>query len=327
MLALGLILAGGLALGAYQAGAYAALAEDGRFEVVAIAGSSIGAVNGAIILGNPPEAAPARLHAFWERVSTGSADPFGLGLVSRRAASWASIATTRLSGIPGLARPRPAALMLGGSSLYGSEPLLETLAEFVDFDRLSRARFIVGTTDLVTAEACFFDSADGAIEPRHLAASGGLLPNFPPVKLGGRWLGDGGLSANLPYEPLLAADRRAAPDRLLAIELFAPRPGAPTTLGDAAERSNDVKYASQSQLRLAGLIRERALEAALHPECPGQRLARIAYAGVDEPGGVEKIFDCSPNALRRRWDAGAAAAAEVLDWLAEAPPERGLVVR
>lgn len=327
MPALGLILAGGLALGAYQAGAYATLAADGRFTVSAVAGSSIGAINGAIILGNPAAVAAERLAAFWAQVAADPLDPFGLGFAPPRATSWASIAATRLTGVPGIARPRPWALATGGSSLYGNEPLIRSLAQFVDFDRLNASRFIAVTTDLHSADAVAIDSARVAVAPEHLAAAGGLLPNFPAMALDGRWLGDGGLSANLPYEPFVASDRAGAPARLLAIELFAPRPGDPVTLGDAAERSNDVKYASQSRLRLAGLVRERALEAALHPERSGQRLAQISYAGAHEKGGMEKMFDCSHAALRQRWDAGARDAAAVLDWLAEPPPERGLLVR
>lgn len=327
MLALGLILAGGLALGAYQAGAYAALTEDGRFGVTAVAGCSIGAINGAIILGNAPADVPERLRAFWGRVAADPADPFDLGLAPPRAASWASIAATRLGGVPGVARPRPWALVAGGSSLYDTAALRETLTEFVDFERVNASRLVIGATDLHRAAPCWFDSARDPIGAEHLLASGGLLPNFPAIALDGRWLGDGGLSVNLPYEPFLASDRKSAPERLLAVELFVPRAGTPTTLGDALERSNDVKYASQSELRLAGLKRERALEAALHPERPGQRLAWIGYTGEGEQGGMEKIFDCSRQALRQRWEAGAADAAAVLDWLAAPPPERGLIMQ
>ena len=65
-----LVLQGGGALGAYQAGVFEALSEHG-FTPGWIAGISIGAINGAIIAGNRPENRIARLRAFWERVSSG----------------------------------------------------------------------------------------------------------------------------------------------------------------------------------------------------------------------------------------------------------------
>src|SRR5688572_4895963 len=64
-----LVLQGGGALGAYQAGAYEAMAAAGHVPEW-IAGMSIGAINGAIIAGNPPERRVARLREFWERVSS-----------------------------------------------------------------------------------------------------------------------------------------------------------------------------------------------------------------------------------------------------------------
>ena len=66
----GLVLQGGGALGAYQAGVYATLA-DGGYTPDWIAGVPIGAINGAIIAGNPPEQRAARLRAFWEEITDG----------------------------------------------------------------------------------------------------------------------------------------------------------------------------------------------------------------------------------------------------------------
>src|SRR6185295_10614028 len=65
---LGLVLQGGGALGAYQAGVYQALAEHGYLPHW-IAGISIGAINGAIIAGSPEGERIVRLRAFWERIS------------------------------------------------------------------------------------------------------------------------------------------------------------------------------------------------------------------------------------------------------------------
>jgi len=65
-----LVLQGGGALGSYQAGAYQALCHN-DFMPQWLAGISIGAINSAIIAGNPPERRVERLRAFWDRVSSG----------------------------------------------------------------------------------------------------------------------------------------------------------------------------------------------------------------------------------------------------------------
>src|SRR5918996_2058048 len=73
-----IVMAGGVALGAYPAGAYAAMEEQFRDRVGWIAGSSIGAVNGAIIAGNAPEHRVDALERFWEeagRAASGASAP------------------------------------------------------------------------------------------------------------------------------------------------------------------------------------------------------------------------------------------------------------
>src|SRR5437667_11203865 len=69
-----LLLQGGGALGSYQAGVYEALAEA-DLHPHWVAGISIGAINSALIAGNPPKERVARLREFWETITQG---PFGL---------------------------------------------------------------------------------------------------------------------------------------------------------------------------------------------------------------------------------------------------------
>jgi predicted acylesterase/phospholipase RssA len=69
-----LLLQGGGALGSYQAGVYAALAEA-ELQPDWVAGISIGAINGALIAGNAPERRVEQLKTFWEKIT---ATPFGL---------------------------------------------------------------------------------------------------------------------------------------------------------------------------------------------------------------------------------------------------------
>ena len=138
-----LVLQGGGALGAYQAGAYAALAEAGYMPSW-VAGISIGAVNAAIIAGNPPERRIERLRAFWEEVSSRlKAWPLAAGDNSRKLFNETSAALVALWGVPGFFAPRipPAPFMPPGTpeaiSVYDSSPLHATLNELVDFDLLN----------------------------------------------------------------------------------------------------------------------------------------------------------------------------------------------
>src|SRR5882672_8064114 len=139
-----LVLQGGGALGAYQAGVYEGIAECGLAPDW-IAGVSIGAINAALIAGNRPEHRLPRLREFWDRVSSGTPlfaaaqlDPLRIGL------NRLSAATAVTFGIPGFFVPRvpPAFLAPDGTpealSVYDTSPLRATLQELVDFDFLSR---------------------------------------------------------------------------------------------------------------------------------------------------------------------------------------------
>ncbi len=217
------ILAGGLALGAYQAGALERLLEDERLSLEAVAGSSIGAIQAAILAGNPPARRAERLRQFWQSVgndlpTSAWVDPLGLTARGpmRHGLNWASVAAARLSGARGLFRARGPAPVRAVPSLYDHGLAAETLARLLDFDRLNggEVRCCIATTDLETAETVWFDTAAGdRLRAAHLLASGSLLPNFPPVRIDGRLLADGGFSANAPLEPFLSSDTAAPPRR------------------------------------------------------------------------------------------------------------------
>ncbi|HEX2339069.1 MAG TPA: patatin-like phospholipase family protein, partial [Vicinamibacterales bacterium] len=70
-----LVLQGGGALGAYQAGVFEAMASEG-IAPNWVTGISIGAVNCALIAGNAPGERVARLREFWQLVSSGLPDPW-----------------------------------------------------------------------------------------------------------------------------------------------------------------------------------------------------------------------------------------------------------
>lgn len=311
-----LILAGGLALGAYQAGALGVLLGSGLISLEAVAGSSMGAIHAAILAGNPPETRRERLAAFWEERATEIAprplawlDPLGMGEGGqslRHARNWLNAATVRLAGVRGLFGPQPGAAGKPSevSSLYETNELAGTLARYVDFDRLNTGplRCCIATTDVETAETFVFDTAAGdRIGPEHVMASGALLPSFSPVRIGGRLLADGGLSANAPLEPFLATDARMpVPPLAILLDLFAPDAPPPIGLEAAAARATDMQFAAQTQLRLQALVRERAAA-----EAPGIDLLHLSYRPLPGDAGPEKQFDFSRATIADRMAEGA----------------------
>jgi len=209
-----LVLQGGGALGSYQAGAFQALCRQG-FEPEWVAGISIGAINAAIIAGNPPETRLDRLKEFWEMVS--KPVPWNPVVKTDRGRSVfneTSAALIATFGVPGFFTPRipPAPLWPPGSpeaqSYYDTAPLKRTLERLVDFDRIKHAgdtRLSVGAVNARTGHFAYFDSAKIAIRPEHVMASGALPPGFPPIEIDGEYYWDGGLFSNTPLESLALA--------------------------------------------------------------------------------------------------------------------------
>src|SRR5262245_50324305 len=197
-----LVLQGGGALGAYQAGVYQALDEAG-IRPHRVCGISIGAVNAALIAGNPPERRLERLRAFWERVSSPSLAPLldPVGLMAGALAMWPQtrelasvIAAGRalLEGQNGFFRPRVPPFVLGvesppeEASFYDTAELRATLEDLVDFRLINDGAigFAVGAVDVTTGNFQFFDAANPETRPidaRHIMASGALPPAFAPV--------------------------------------------------------------------------------------------------------------------------------------------------
>ncbi|MBI0535912.1 patatin-like phospholipase family protein [Roseomonas sp. KE2513] len=346
-----LVLSGGIALGAFEAGVYAGLAEAGRAEPDWLLGSSAGALNAAIIAGNPPGRRVEALRQFWKGVS-GDPTPWTSFLLGpppsagawRRAYGKAAVMQSLLLGRPGLFQPRIMGGDLAGRapSLYDLAPLRRRLPDCLDFERLNHAsapRLSVVATDVVSGERVVFDTRRDRIGPEHLLASCALLPVFAPVEVEGRLLGDGGLSSNAPLD-LLLGEVGEEPVFCLLVELFAQRGSRPRTLAASASRAGDLAFGNQTrrlveacerEFRLRALIAEVAerLPPALREgreigpllrEAGGPRRLTLLVlgqrAGLDE-AGLGKVFDFSPLAVEERWLAGAAALREGLRRIGE----------
>src|SRR5262249_34708958 len=138
-----LVLQGGGALGAYQAGVYQAMHEADILPDW-VAGVSIGAINAAIIAGNPPNRRLSQLRAFWELITERKIWPFTPdGDVFRKARNATSSWLTMVGGQPGFFTPRktnPWLTPTGGqdaTSYYDSGPLRDTLNNLVDFSMIN----------------------------------------------------------------------------------------------------------------------------------------------------------------------------------------------
>jgi NTE family protein len=251
-----LVLQGGGALGAYQGGAYEALAENG-YAPEWIAGVSIGAINAALIAGNPPERRIERLRRFWDLVSGNLlVHPLATDTTSRKIFNEMSAALVAATGVPGFFEPRfpPALLNPHGSpaaiSLYDTEPLRATLCELVDFDYLNSGavRIGVGAVQVRTGNLKYFDSAEQTIHPDHIMASGALPPGFPPVLIDGEPYWDGGLVSNTPLQYVLDGGTPRQDMCIFQVDLFSARGPMPEMLFDITQREKDIRYSSRTRL-------------------------------------------------------------------------------
>ena len=255
-----LVLQGGGALGSYQAGAYQALCHH-DFEPDWIAGISIGAVNAAIIAGNPREKRVGRLKEFWEMVSAPVPwNPVTSGDRGRSLFNETSAALIATFGVPGFFRPRvpPAPLWPQGSpqaqSYYDTSPLRATLERLVDFDRINamETRLSVGAVSVTTGNFKYFDNFDmrkqgKKIGPEHIMASGALPPGFPSIEIDGEHFWDGGIATNTPLDYVL--DEEITNDLLIfQVDLFSARGPLPHSLLEAAEREKDIRFSSRTRM-------------------------------------------------------------------------------
>jgi NTE family protein len=254
-----LLLQGGGALGAYQAGVYEALAEA-DLHPDWIAGISIGAVNGALIAGNAPEARVDKLRAFWERVTAkpwcGWGEPL-LAAKSDAVRQWLNQMSANLAllgGAPGFFTPRfPAPWLrppgtMAATSAYDTGDLKATLERLIDFDRINanRMRFSVGAVNLRSGNFVYFDTTTHTIGPEHIMASAALPPGFPAVEIEGEHYWDGGLVSNTPLQWVV--DSYPHLDTLaFQVDLWNARGELPRTLAEVATRQKEIQYSSRTR--------------------------------------------------------------------------------
>jgi NTE family protein len=334
-----LVLQGGGALGAYQAGVYQAL-HEAEIEPDWIVGTSIGAINASLIAGNAPQQRISRLKEFWRRVTR---HPFwdtswlGPAFFDARA-YW----TTLAQGIPAFFEPNPfaflgAQLPLGADSagFYSTAPLRTTLLDLVDFPRLNRCspRLTVGAAQVCTSQMRYFDTRDGALDVNHVMASGALPPAFPAVRIEGELYWDGGILSNTPTE-VIFDDNPRRNSLIFAVHMWNPTGPEPETMWEVLHRHKDIQYSSrvashilrQRQVhRLRHVISELAkrIPAPLRETeevrelaaygCPTRmHVVRLLAPRLDNENHTKDI-DFSPTGIFQRWEAGYADTRRALE--------------
>ncbi|WP_313434940.1 patatin-like phospholipase family protein [Novosphingobium sp.] len=291
-----LVLQGGGALGAYQAGVYEALSAEGHAPDW-VAGISIGAINAAIIAGNAPEDRVRKLRAFWDGVSHELLYRLDVGNgFARRAFNESSAAWAATFGIPGFFTPRlPTPLPewpneLDRLSYYDTTPLRQTLLDLVDFDRINHGetRFSVGAVNMMTGNFAYFDNdTDRRIGPEHIMASGALPPGFPPVEIDGEWYWDGGLVSNTPLQYVLD-NRSPCEMTIFQVDLFPSRGAVPKTMADIAQREKDIRFSSRTRMNTDLSKRLQDMRAA------AQRLAGKLPEGMRDDPDLHQLLGCRP---------------------------------
>jgi NTE family protein len=324
-----LVLQGGGALGAYQAGVYHALHEHG-IEADWIIGTSIGAINASLIAGNPPAARLEKLKEFWSRMAHRPAfTPAAWTGLPDAIAYW----QTLLRGIPAFFKPNPGAFLgthvplgVDNAGFYSTVPLEQTLLELVDFSLVNkcRPRLTVGAAHVRTSMMKYFDSRDGEITVKHVMASGALPPAFPAVRIDGELYWDGGILSNTPTEAIFDDNPRKN-SLIFAVHLWNPMGEEPNTIWEVLNRHKDIQYSS----RVASHItRQRQIHHMRHiindlgkmlPEelrhspqaraltaygCPTvMHVVRLLAPQLENENHTKDV-DFSPSSIRKRWEAG-----------------------
>ena len=337
-----LVLQGGGALGAFQAGVYETLAEA-AIEIDWVAGISIGAVNAALIAGNPPERRVARLREFWDN-ATRQLPNFPIWQNDRLREllhEW-SAGFVATFGVPGFFTPRmiPPTLAPPGSmaalSFYDSAPLAQTLDALVDWDLLNDGpvRLSVGAVDVESGNFAYFDTCGPTprrIDARHIMASGALPPGLPPVEIDGRLYWDGGLVSNTPLGHVL--DTQTADLLVFQVDLFSAANEAPKTIMDVAARAKEIQYSSRTRQVSNQMLRQRRerqlirkvldkLPPALRDDVDVRALetcardysanvVQLIYRANAWEGG-SRDYEFSARTMTEHWSAGRAAVAQTM---------------
>jgi NTE family protein len=349
-----LVLQGGGALGAYQAGVYEAL-HEAHVEPDWVIGTSIGAINGAIIAGNPREQRIDRLKQFWEQVAYRGSATSGLLPVLDE---WLRNLSIMTRGIPAFFAPSPGAMfgihpagIMESAALYSTVPLRETLLSLIDFSYLNgkETRLTVGAVSVGSGRMRYFTNRDAPLDVDHVMASAAFPPGFPSVRLEGESWWDGGIYSNTPLEAVLD-DHPRRNSVIFAVQLWPAHGREPKSVWQAMSRQRDIQYSSRAEShlerqkqihRLRHVIRElEQYIPADQRDAPAVREllgwgcgTTMQVIELDAPrlagDDLHKDIDFSSSGIQRRWAAGYENTVRMLEkapWRELPDPMEGIAV-
>lgn len=350
-----LVLQGGGALGSYQAGVYQALHEAG-IEPDWIIGTSIGAINAALIAGNEPGDRLEKLREFWRRMASNPA--WGFPGAWPGLQDMASYWSTVFGGIPAFFKPNPHAywgvhhrLGADNAGYYSTAPLEQTLLELVDFTKVNRCapRLTVGAAHVRSSEMRYFDSRMTQIDVKHVMASGALPPAFPAVRIDGELYWDGGILSNTPTEAVFEDNPRKN-SLIFAVHVWNPLGEEPTSIWEVLNRQKDIQYSSriashisrqQQAHRMRHIINQLASklpddlrksaevrELASYGCSTQMHVVRLLAPRLDNENHTKDV-DFTPSGIQRRWEAGYQHTQRVLNeapWQGQFDPLEGVIL-
>ena len=355
------LLQGGGALGAYQGGVYEALHEAG-IEPDWVIGTSIGAINGAIIAGNETGRRLERLREFWslmERKSPwdGAAAAFAQPL-AMLGGNLAAQMMTIFAGITGYFAPNRALAWglnapvgVEHAGFYTIDALHETLTRIVDFARINakQPRLTVGAVNVRSGRMHYFDSRDMPLTLKHVLASGALPPAFPAIRIDGDPYWDGGIYSNTPIETVFD-DYPRRDSVVFTVQMWHASGPEPESVWQVLNRQKDIQYASRAdshimrqehihQLRhiVRELVRRMPEEQRDTPEVKEMagygcgtmmHIVRLNAPRLDHEDHLRDI-DFTPAGIRARWQAGYADAMRTIErrpWEKPIDPMMGVAV-
>ncbi|KZL15377.1 hypothetical protein PsAD2_03633 [Pseudovibrio axinellae] len=321
----GLVMQGGGALGAYEVGALTRIFQAGYTPQI-IAGTSVGALNAAVIaapkLGDPIET----LHALWEHLGH---SPGFIWHSSQRF-------FRACLGHPRLFKLHPFfVLSATRPSIYDITPALETMEQFIDFDRLNHPDaplVVITATNVATGQIERFSNRDHCLTAKHIMASGSIPPGFPPIELDGNYYWDGGLYDNTPVRSLLRIldEHQIAYMPIFLIELFRPKGIIPSTVDEAILRMTELVFedkfwhmldgdkSAQHYAKMLWDLDQQVPEDSPIRDCEHyQSLMKMRalshiFTVEAEHNALTGIVDFEPGTIRTRIETGYLAADEAL---------------
>jgi NTE family protein len=241
-----LVLQGGAALGAYEAGVLQALLEAPARRLDIVTGCSIGALMAAIVVGSRGDPLEA-LHDLWRRLAM-PVNPFLPNLFARSLPMPGGRNVYRLN-------PLYFAMPILATYMYETAPLEAALKEWVDFKRLnhSATEVIITAVEVKSGKLAEFSNHRDGLKAQHIVASASLPPVFPVTRVDGGEYWDGGLISSTPLRPAINAIekhnriKRASIWELVVVDLFTPSPGPPVDMTDVLQRAFELVFFGKFQ--------------------------------------------------------------------------------